>query len=277
MMTTERCGKKTYGCWGIVCIFLIITSLQILGWHEQVEASNIKISVVYNDVLFDTRLDAEERFSCLIEGMEQTILFDTGYGRKANDILLKNMKLMGISPKAVDIIFLSHEHLTGGLFGFLKQNSNVVVYLLESFHDLYKQEIKKVGAEYKAIKEPANLFGQAHSTGEMESDPNEQSLIIETPEGLVIITGCSHPGIVNVVKKSKELINDNVLLILGGFHLESETEQQIEAIIDELKTLGVKKVAPSACTGKKATDLFRKAWGNNFLEGGLGAIIEIPR
>jgi len=134
-----------------------------------------------------------------------------------------------------------------------------------------------VGAEIKSIKEPVKLFDGVHSTGEMESFPKEQSLIIETSKGIVIITGCGHPGVVNIVKKSKELLNDDVLLLMGGFHLKRESIRSTTAIIDELKNLGVKKVAPSHCTGRGQTNLFERAWGNNFLEGGLGAVIELPK
>ena len=276
-MDRAKSGKKTNGIWGIVCIVLIITSSHILGWNDQTEASTIKLSVIYNKVPFDSRLKTGDGFSCIIEGMEKTILFDTGHDFNPTVRMLYNMKLMGIAPKSVDMVFLSHIHKFAGLEDFLSQNSNVAVYLLESDSESWEQHIKKVRAEYKPIKEPAKLLDRVHSTGEMGSFPEEQGLIIETSEGFLIISSCAHPGIVNIVRKSKELLNDDVLLIMGGFHLYAESKQQIEAIVDELKKLGVKKVAPSDCTGKEATELFRKAWGNNFLEGGLGAVIEVPK
>ena len=63
----------------------------------------------------------------------------------------------------------------------------------------------------------------------------------------------------------------------GGFHLGGKTSDQNQEIIRSFKELGVKKVAPSHCTGEKAMVQFREAWGENYLQGGAGAVIEVPR
>ncbi|GAF90446.1 unnamed protein product, partial [marine sediment metagenome] len=63
--------------------------------------------------------------------------------------------------------------------------------------------------------------------------------------GLIVITGCAHPGIVNIVKKAKELLTSEVYLVLGGFHLCWMNLSQVKRIIDGVKEEGVKKVAPS--------------------------------
>ena len=99
MIATAKNGNKSIVIGGIVFIFLIITSSHIFGLHEQTEASTIKLSVAYNNVSFGSRLENDLGFSCLIENLGQTILFDTGgFG----SILLNNMKLMGIGPKLLD-------------------------------------------------------------------------------------------------------------------------------------------------------------------------------
>jgi len=95
-------------------------------------------------------------------------------------------------------------------------------------------------------------------------------LIIDSRKGLIIITGCAHPGIVNIVKKAKELIKrDKVYLVLGGFHHPSLS------CIKEFKELQVEKVAPSHCTGDLVREAFRKEYKENFIESGVGKIIEI--
>jgi len=86
-------------------------------------------------------------------------------------------------------------------------------------------------------------------------------LIIETAEGLVILTGCAHPGVVEVVWVTKKQHGEPVRLLLGGLHLLRESERRILQIITELKALGARHVAPSHCTGDRAMALFRRvAW-----------------
>jgi 7,8-dihydropterin-6-yl-methyl-4-(beta-D-ribofuranosyl)aminobenzene 5'-phosphate synthase len=105
--------------------------------------------------------------------------------------------------------------------------------------------------------------------------PQEQALTLDTAQGLVILTGCAHPGIVAIVREAKRRHGRPIRLVMGGFHLLRQPERQIRAMIGELKALGVSQVAPSHCAGDRATALFRDAWSEDFLEGGCGAVIEL--
>jgi 7,8-dihydropterin-6-yl-methyl-4-(beta-D-ribofuranosyl)aminobenzene 5'-phosphate synthase len=239
------------------------------------DTPTLTLTVTFNNVVFDVRLRTSWGFSCLIEGKEQTILFDTG-GEEG--ILIGNMKRLDIDPTVIDMVFLSHAHgdHTGGLWGILKRNPLITVCLPQSFPASFKQAVREYGASVKAIGYPTKLFEGVHSSGEMGDWIKEQALILETMSGLVVVTGCAHPGIANVVRRATALFNQNVYLALGGFHLMGMSEIQIDEIIRQLKSMGVKQVAPSHCTGDKAISLFKKAYGENFLEGGAGAIIELP-
>ena len=108
------------------------------------------------------------------------------------------------------------------------------------------------------------------TTGELNGI-KEQSLIIATSKGLIVVTGCAHPGIVNIVKKAKELTGKDVYLAIGGFHLSGASQRTISSIIEELKALGVKKVAPCHCSGDLARRLFKEKFGEDYLEAGVGA------
>lgn len=235
----------------------------------------LTLTVTFNNVAFDARLRTSWGFSCLIEGTEQTILFDTG---GEENILIGNMKRLNIDPSVIDTVFLSHAHgdHTGGLWGILKRNPHITVCLPESFPASFKQAVRGYGASVKVVGHPTRLFEGVHSSGEMGDWIKEQALILETMNGLVVVTGCAHPGIVNVVRKATELFNQNIYLALGGFHLMGMGTIKIGEIIRQLKSMGVKQVAPSHCTGDKAISLFKEAWGDNFLEGGAGAIIKLP-
>ncbi len=233
-----------------------------------------RLTIVFNNIPYATNIRTGWGFACLIEGFQQTILFDTGGD---GDILLSNMKGLGIDPGIVSVIILSHIHADhcGGLERFLRQNPEVSIYLPESFPASFRQEIQDYGAHVKTVGTPRRLFAQVYSTGEMGKLIKEQSLILETPKGLAIITGCAHPGIVQIVEKAKGLLKKDIYIVIGGFHLMGTSTTRIREIIQELKDLGVEKVAPSHCTGEKAIGLFKKGWGKNFVEAGCGAVISL--
>lgn len=261
-------------------IFIILSTLLTgslgFGGNMQTRLPVLRLTVVFNNIPCETHLTTSWGFSCLIEGTEQTILFDTGGDGR---ILLNNMSAMDIDPKSIDTVFLSHIHAdhTGGVEAFLKQNPNITVCLPESFPISFQQAITKYGARIRAVGNFTRLFDSVYSSGEMGHWIKEQALILKTSNGLVIITGCAHPGVVNVVREARKRCKDNVYLLMGGFHLGSMTGAHIQGVIRALKALGVKKVAPSHCTGERAMSMFRDAWGEDFLQGGAGAIIEAPR
>lgn len=237
-------------------------------------AQDVTITVVYNNVPYNNELTTAWGISCLIEGLDKTILFDTGGD---GSILLGNLEKLKVDPTEIDLVILSHNHAdhTDGLWGFLEKNSRITVYLPESFPGSFKNKSKFLCREIIPVHEPLNLCKHAWSTGELGDGSKEQSLMIDTPKGLVVITGCAHPGIVNIVKFAKDYLKKSVYLVLGGFHLMAYNENQVKQIIEDLRELGVKQVGPSHCTGERAIELFKEAWGKDFIELGCGAKIEV--
>jgi 7,8-dihydropterin-6-yl-methyl-4-(beta-D-ribofuranosyl)aminobenzene 5'-phosphate synthase len=238
------------------------------------KADTLTIRIIYDNYQFDPQLKAEWGFSCFISGTQKTILFDTGGD---GSTLLSNMKKLKITPDQVDLIFLSHIHgdHTGGLLEFLKKNHEAKIFLLHSFPSPFKKKITALGAQYVEVKESNEICPDVFSTGELGTSIQEQSLIIETGKGLVIIKGCAHPGIVSIVKKAKELVNRNVYMVLGGFHLLGSSKEEIEGIAGEFRKMGVEKVAPCHCSGDKTRELFQQEYKEDFISGGVGKMIEI--
>jgi 7,8-dihydropterin-6-yl-methyl-4-(beta-D-ribofuranosyl)aminobenzene 5'-phosphate synthase len=114
-----------------------------------------------------------------------------------------------------------------------------------------------------------------YSTGELGDGIKEQSLVIETAQGLVVITGCAHPGVVNIVRQAKELAGGEVYLVLGGFHLGNTSTAEITGIIEDFQQLGVQKAAPCHCSGDVARRLFDEAYGEDFNPAGVGSRLEV--
>lgn len=258
-------------------LFLIMLySVTSVGSEEMKESPQLRITVVFNNVPFQAGLTTDWGFSCVIEGLDKTILFDTGGD---GDLLLANLERLGVEPETVGAVVLSHIHTdhVGGLSRFLDLNSQVTVYLPESFPLSFKRTIVHRGARVERVGGPRQLWERVHSTGEMGDGIKEQALILDTSKGLVIITGCAHPDVTRIVAAARNHLHEKVYLLMGGFHLLGKDKAGIQTIIRNLKSQGVEKVAPSHCTGNKAIALFREAWGADFIEGGCGAVIELPK
>jgi 7,8-dihydropterin-6-yl-methyl-4-(beta-D-ribofuranosyl)aminobenzene 5'-phosphate synthase len=236
----------------------------------------LRITVLFNNVPLRPGLTTGWGFSCLIEGTDKAILFDTG-GDGA--VLLANMGRMGLGPKAVGAIVLSHIHAdhTGGLDELLAEHADLDIWLPAGFPAAFQRAVANSGARVKPVHQGGQLFGNAWSTGELGDGVVEQALILDTLKGLVVITGCAHSGIDRIAETAVRLTGKRIHLLMGGFHLGGAGQTRIQAIIVRLKSLGVEKVGPSHCTGDAAVAQFRQAWGTDFVEGGLGAVIEVRK
>jgi len=258
-----------------ILVIIVVLSIVFFGFRTY-KQKNIcpTIITIYDNYQHNTELDTGWGFSCLIKTDNKNILFDTGAD---SPTLLSNIKKLEIEPKDIDIIVLSHIHgdHTGGLFGLLQKNPNVTVYLPKSFPNDLKTKITSYGANIIEVKDSIKISDGICSTGELGIWIKEQSLMINTKNGLIVITGCAHPGIVNIIKKSKEITNENIYLVLGGFHLGGTSDSEINSIIKNFRKLGVKKVAPCHCTGDIAIQLFEQEYKDDFIENGVGKIIKI--
>ena len=237
----------------------------------------LTITVTYDNNPHKQELETDWGFSAFITGTAKTILFDTG-GR----FLLNNMRKLATEPDSVDVVVLSHIHgdQVRELGDFLQKNSNVTVYLPVSVPKKFKDGARDYGAKIIGVKESRQICENVHSTGQLGKVIKEHSLIIRTDKGLVIITGCAHPGIVNVVNTVKDLIQDDILLVMGGFHdenqplpLEWATRGRIEEIISAFKQLGVRYVGPCHCSGDKVRSLFERHFRKKYINISTGKVI----
>jgi len=252
----------------------ILSGFLLAGNASSLQNNSITITILYDNYPFGEGLKTDWGFSCIIKGTEKTILFDTG---TQSDILFHNVKSLNVNLKNVDLVPLSHNHgdHTGGLFAFLKENNKVSVYVPVSFSDSFKKRVKDSGAKIVSVDEPVEICKNVHLTGELTGPANEQALILDTSKGLVVITGCAHPGIVDMVKRAKEVVKKDVYLVFGGFHLVSKSEAEVKDIIRQFKELGVQKVGATHCTGDLAIGLFKNAYEENFVQMGVGRVIQI--
>ena len=207
-------------------------------------------------------------FACWVETQEMTVLFDTG-GDGAT--LMHNMSELGLDPLTIDAVVLSHAHgdHTGGLGALLGTGVKPTVYAPASFPGSYIRDVR-ARTELVEVTDPMVVGPGMYTTGEVGAGIIEQALAVQTRDGLVVVTGCAHPGVDQMVRRASEYLDGEIALVVGGFHLGGASYGRIQGIIADFRELGVEKVGPCHCTGDVARRLFKEEFGDDCILAGVG-------
>lgn len=235
--------------------------------------TGLSICIIYDNYQVDKRLDTDWGFACLVETGVQKLLFDAG--RNAS-LFQKNVELLGINPEEIPTLFISHEHgdHTAGISWITEVNPSIKCYLPSA----YAAQLKASGTlppNSKKIEKPGHMYGPFYSTGDRFEAFKEQGLIVKTEKGGVLITGCGHPGPIEMIKTAKDELGIDIYALIGGLHLMRKSEEQMEKIADSLKELGVELICPTHCTGDKAIAFLAESFGKAYISGGTGQVITI--
>lgn len=219
---------------------------------------SVTITVVYDNRSLQEDLAPDWGFACVVDAAGHRLLFDTG---ARGDLLLANMKKLDIVPATLEAVVISHNHWdhTGGMESILPLCSARCYVPASAASDL-DARTERTGGTSVPVKGPAAIWPGVWLTGELGEGIKEQSLVLKTNLGLVLITGCAHPGVVNIARRVKADFGRSPRLVLGGFHLGQATTEQVKRIIADLKTLGVTRVGPAHCTGDQAIAQFQQRW-----------------
>lgn len=228
------------------------------------------IKVIYDNCKESQDLQEGWGFSALIEISDRKILFDTGNDQK---VFFSNAKKMKISLAEVTDVVFSHkhkDHVTGckEILENLKENSRV--YVPKGF------PIKKIPSHLQLqkvedfVEIDENIFSMVLKGGLFLY---EQFLILQTQKGLVIITGCAHPGIITIIKAAQKKMKKTIYFVLGGFHLFNKNAQFTKQIVSEFESLQVEKVAPCHCSGEKTIKQFQEVYKDCFYKVGAGTVL----
>jgi 7,8-dihydropterin-6-yl-methyl-4-(beta-D-ribofuranosyl)aminobenzene 5'-phosphate synthase len=238
--------------------------------------SPVTVRVIYDNYVKDNAFKADWGYSIVIEGTDKTVLFDTGTDPK---IFESNFKASGIDASDIDCLVLSHEHgdHVGGIPAFVKMKTGIPVIMPYSLSNAFKLRMVQIGLKPVLVKGPAMICEHLYTSGEFDKPLPEEALVLDTKKGLVVMTGCSHPGIINMIRVIKTAFNKNVYMVFGGFHLLDKSEKEMNDIIAEMKSLGVVKCGATHCTGDKQIKMIREAFGNDYFDLGVGNIITISQ
>ncbi len=236
----------------------------------------LRITIIYDNYAAREGVQTDWGFAALIEYGGETILFDTG---TQGSILLSNAAALEVDLSRIDRLVFSHEHQdhTGGQASFyagLDDDVRPTTWVIPSFPEAITDLAARHG-DVVTCSDFTEIIPGVWSTGEIRGPVNEQALVVRLDRGIVVITGCAHPGIARIVELAREHFGADVLHVIGGFHLGGTTDRRIENIIADFRRLGVRRVTPTHCTGDRAIELFREAYGEDYLAGGIGRVIEI--
>jgi 7,8-dihydropterin-6-yl-methyl-4-(beta-D-ribofuranosyl)aminobenzene 5'-phosphate synthase len=271
--------------------------------------SKSQITILYDAFGTDPSMTRDWGFSALVEVAGKRILFDTGNDA---DIFAANVKAKGVDLKTLDFVVLSHRHSDhmAGLSYVLSVNPAVRIYAPKEAFGIYGSSLPSSfyrkdqtlppemryyggsppqvmnfgaawhGANFELIDKTTEiapgmtliaLVSDAPGTKELK----ELSLAINTPEGIVLVVGCSHPGIEKIVEAAAA-INPRIRLIAGGFHLVIAPDDVVAKTVAALKdTFKVESIAPGHCTGEPMFAALKKAFGDRYLYAGLGTTLPL--
>jgi 7,8-dihydropterin-6-yl-methyl-4-(beta-D-ribofuranosyl)aminobenzene 5'-phosphate synthase len=256
-------------------LLLLPLAAVLLAAAPALSAGPLRITVLYDNTAARPGCRADRGFACLVEGAGKTILFDTGTNA---EIFRSNVRALGVDLSRVDALVISHPHgdHTGGLGVAVKARAGLPVYLPFGAPEALAAERRTAGAKVFLPEGPAEIGPDALVTGPVGGQVPEQALVVRRPGGLVVVTGCAHPGIVAMVERARQMAAGRVLAVIGGFHLLGQPPGTVAGIVARLQGLGVEKVGATHCTGEEAIQAFRKAYGTRFVEMGAGRVVEFP-
>ncbi|NYT12790.1 MAG: MBL fold metallo-hydrolase [Methanomassiliicoccales archaeon] len=258
------------------------------------------------------RFIAQHGFSLLIETPdEERVIFDTG---PSPVIISQNLELLGLEPADLNLVFISHGHRdhAGGLAPFIEAGIPVHcapdTFMGERFVEndgklvtvsCDTELLESINSHgFIASNDFRELVPGIHASGLVPRNPefentcpfwkkeggafvkdrilDEQSLYLDTEAGVVVICGCSHAGVLNVVAHARKLIDRKIILLMGGFHLGGASLETLLKTADALRKEGVKHIAPMHCSGFEAMRVFSDIF-EHFELMGVGDAIQVDQ
>ncbi len=271
-------------------------------------ATENRVTILYDAFGKSPTMTKDWGYSALVEYGGKRILFDIGNNPT---IFSRNVKAAGVDLEKLDFVVLSHRHLdhTAGLKHLLSLNPKVKIYvpkdgvfggsLPRNFyrrHESLPEEMRYFGGhpgetlaagtpwldgKFVMVDSTIEVTPGVHLISLVSETPGtkelpELSMAIETPEGLIVVAGCSHPGIERIVAAAAG-IRRQVYAVFGGLHLPAAPDQEIARIGAALHdTYNVDRIAPGHCTGEPAFYRFKSIWKDRYTYAGVGSVIDLP-
>lgn len=269
-----------------------------------------KFTVIVDNIEFED-IQGEWGLSILVEHNGKKILVDAG----ASTLFATNMKKLDKNIKDVDYGILSHAHFdhANGIPEFFDNNDKAKFYLRETtgedcyfkkffvkkyigipkqMLEKYKDRIELVSGDYElmegayliphktsglsAIGKRENMYRKARFGWKPDDFSHEQSLVLDTEKGLVIINSCSHGGAANIINEVAATFPDkHVYALVGGLHLFKKSEEEIREVSRLIKETGIDLICTGHCTKMRAYNIMEEELGDKVALLKVGFELEI--
>jgi len=235
----------------------------------------VELTVVYDNYSAQAGLETAHGFACVARAGDSLVLFDTG---GSGQVLLENMAALGIAIAQVETVVISHMHWDhmGGLDAVLAANPEVTVCVPAAFSSSFLRDLKTRARAVVETTQAQQVTHHVWTTDVIERPLVEQALYVETADGIVVVTGCAHPGVVELTSSAKHASGSEALAVLGGFHMAGMDQPELNRVIQGLRDLGIRRVGPSHCSGDAAREAMREAFADGYLDIGVGARLSFP-
>jgi 7,8-dihydropterin-6-yl-methyl-4-(beta-D-ribofuranosyl)aminobenzene 5'-phosphate synthase len=280
--------------------------------HMAVAGAPNRVTILYDSFGKSPTLAMDWGFAALVEYGGKRILFDTGNNAQ---IFEHNVKAAGVDLQKLDFVVMSHRHgdHMGGLAYLLKVNPTVKIYAPKERSGVYGDdqpsrtwyrkdpslpaeqryyrgappEIIHTGeawpnANFQLIDKNIEIVPGMYLIALVSDKPGtlelrELSLAIRTPDGLVLVVGCSHPGVENIVQEAIA-IDPHINLLFGGLHQIQAPDPEVERIVRVLRDqYKLDRIAPGHCTGEPEFAALKKTFGDHYLYAGVGSVVDLPK
>ena len=212
--------------------------------------------------------------SVLIETPNGTILFDVG---PDPGVLAYNAGVLGVDLSKVDIIVISHGHGDhyGGLPLLSELKPEALVYVPSGSQRLATYA-RKLGFKVVSVNDTVEVGPGIYVVGPLYGPPPEIALALKSKEGLILIVGCSHPGVDRIAGKAVKDIGEPLYLVLGGFHMAGVSLSTIKAKMDKLLEVGARNIYPIHCSGEGVRSYLAQHHPQVYGDGGVGLQLALP-
>jgi 7,8-dihydropterin-6-yl-methyl-4-(beta-D-ribofuranosyl)aminobenzene 5'-phosphate synthase len=269
-----------------------------------------RVTILYDAFGGGRGLTRDWGFAALVEYGGKRILFDTGNNAA---IFERNVRALGVDLRRLDFVVISHRHgdHTSGLNYLLRVNPKVKIFAPKEGFGVFGASLP--GTFYRqdsSLPDSLRYFDGATPdqlsfgtpwptanftwvdsltevapgvalTSTISATPGtlelrELSLVLRTPAGLVLLVGCSHPGIEKILEAARPF-GDHVHLIFGGLHLVTAPDTTIAQIVSSLHDRWkLDQIAPGHCTGEPAFAALRRVFTKDYVFAGLGTVTALP-